>query len=120
MLSVGRCNVLLGLVAMTTDVESLYASVKALVYVIKCNGQAQQEMEQLRGYQTLADTGLSLQAPQVLTQQRPTVRPLVGRLRQQGRRRLQQRARQQFCLWRPPGRSERLARDGRRLASSHF
>ena len=53
MLSVGRCNVLLGLVAMTTDVESLYASVKALVYVIKCNEQAQQEMGQLRGYQTL-------------------------------------------------------------------
>ena len=53
-LSVGGCNVLLGLVAMATDVESLYASVKALVYVVKCNGQAQQEMERTRGYQTLA------------------------------------------------------------------
>lgn len=52
--AVGGCNVLLGLVAMATDVESLYAAVKALVYVVKCNGQAQHEMERIRGYQTLA------------------------------------------------------------------
>lgn len=39
---------------MATDVESLYAAVKAMVYVVKCNGQAQYEMERIRGYQTLA------------------------------------------------------------------
>lgn len=39
---------------MATDVESLYAAVKSLVYVVKCNGQAQHEMERIRGYQTLA------------------------------------------------------------------
>lgn len=74
MQAVGGCNVLLGklstynlfqaieinafwwtgMVAMATDVESLYAAVKALVYVVKCNNQAQHEMERIRGYQTLA------------------------------------------------------------------
>ena len=40
--------------ATATDVESLYASVKGLVYEVNCNGQAQLEMELLRDYQTLA------------------------------------------------------------------
>lgn len=39
---------------MATDVESLYAAVKILVYVVKCNGHAQHEMERIRGYQMLA------------------------------------------------------------------
>lgn len=39
---------------MATDVESLYAAVKVLVYVVKCNGHAQHEMERIRGYQMLA------------------------------------------------------------------
>ncbi|XP_063865461.1 WD repeat and FYVE domain-containing protein 3-like isoform X1 [Scylla paramamosain] len=52
--TVGGCSVLLGLVAMSKDVESLYASVKALSCVIKTSKTAQLEMNQSLGYQTLA------------------------------------------------------------------
>ncbi len=43
-----------GLVAMATDVESLYAAVKSLVWVIDCNTNVHHEMERCHGYQTLA------------------------------------------------------------------
>ncbi|XP_044260057.1 WD repeat and FYVE domain-containing protein 3 isoform X2 [Tribolium madens] len=52
--TVGGCSVLLGLIAMAQDVESLYAGVKALVCVVKSNKVAQAEMDRKRGYQTLA------------------------------------------------------------------
>lgn len=52
--TVGGCSVLLGLIAMAEDVESLYAGVKALVCVVKSNKAAQTEMDRRRGYQTLA------------------------------------------------------------------
>ena len=43
-----------GLVAMATDVESLYAAVKTLVCIVKCNSNVHHEMERCHGYQTLA------------------------------------------------------------------
>ncbi|KAJ8966192.1 hypothetical protein NQ317_015412 [Molorchus minor] len=52
--TVGGCSVLLGLIAMAQDVESLYAGVKALVCVVRSNKVAQAEMDRRRGYQTLA------------------------------------------------------------------
>ncbi|XP_043271793.1 WD repeat and FYVE domain-containing protein 3 isoform X2 [Venturia canescens] len=52
--NVGGCSVLLGLIAMAQDVESLYAAVKALVCVVRSNQAAQLEMDRRRGYQTLA------------------------------------------------------------------
>ncbi|KAK9687952.1 FYVE zinc finger [Popillia japonica] len=52
--TVGGCSVLLGLIAMAQDVESLYAGVKALVCVVRSNKAAQAEMDRRRGYQTLA------------------------------------------------------------------
>nr|XP_022909115.1 WD repeat and FYVE domain-containing protein 3 [Onthophagus taurus] len=52
--TVGGCAVLLGLIAMAQDVESLYAGVKALVCVVRSNKAAQVEMDRKRGYQTLA------------------------------------------------------------------
>ena len=52
--TVGGCNVLLGLIAMARDVESLYAGVKALVCVLKSNPFSRSEMEQISGYQVLA------------------------------------------------------------------
>ncbi|XP_074041175.1 WD repeat and FYVE domain containing 3 bchs isoform X2 [Leptinotarsa decemlineata] len=52
--TVGGCSVLLGLIAMAQDVESLYAGVKALVCVVRSNKVAQAEMDRKRGYQTLA------------------------------------------------------------------
>ncbi|XP_071954048.1 WD repeat and FYVE domain-containing protein 3-like isoform X2 [Antedon mediterranea] len=52
--NVGGSACLLGLVAMATDVEGLYAAVKALVCVVKNNGPAMQEMERTHGYQILA------------------------------------------------------------------
>ncbi|CAG9859319.1 unnamed protein product [Phyllotreta striolata] len=52
--AVGGCSVLLGLIAMAQDVESLYAGVKALVCVVRSNKVAQAEMDRKRGYQTLA------------------------------------------------------------------
>ncbi|KAK9884773.1 hypothetical protein WA026_009003 [Henosepilachna vigintioctopunctata] len=52
--TVGGCAVLLGLIAMAQDVESLYAGVKALVCVVRSNKVAQNEMDRKRGYQTLS------------------------------------------------------------------
>lgn len=52
--TVGGCNVLLGIIAMAQDVESLYAGVKALTCVVKSNHAAQNEMDRKRSYQTLA------------------------------------------------------------------
>lgn len=45
---------LLGLIAMAQDVETLYAGVKALVCVVRSNKTAQNEMDRKRYYQTLA------------------------------------------------------------------
>lgn len=52
--TVGGCNVLLGIIAMAQDVESLYAGVKALTCVVRSNRAAQREMDRKRSYQTLA------------------------------------------------------------------
>ncbi|KAJ8919114.1 hypothetical protein NQ315_012099 [Exocentrus adspersus] len=52
--TVGGCSVLLCLIAMAQDVESLYAGVKALVCVVRSNKVCQTEMDRKRGYQTLA------------------------------------------------------------------
>lgn len=52
--TIGGCSILLGLIAMAQDVESLYAGVKALVCVVRNNKIAQAEMDRRRGYQTLA------------------------------------------------------------------
>uniref|UniRef100_A0A4Y0BJI3 DUF4704 domain-containing protein n=1 Tax=Anopheles funestus TaxID=62324 RepID=A0A4Y0BJI3_ANOFN len=52
--TVGGCSVLLGLVAMSHDVESLYAAVKALTCILRTSKLARNEMNQRRFYQTLA------------------------------------------------------------------
>ena len=52
--TIGGCNVLLGIIAMARDMESLYAGVKALVCVLKSNPFAHYEMDSNKGYQTLA------------------------------------------------------------------
>lgn len=52
--TVGGCNILLGIIAMAQDVESLYAGVKALTCVVRSNRAAQSEMNRKRSYQTLA------------------------------------------------------------------
>lgn len=52
--TVGGCNVLLGIIAMAQDVESLYAGVKALTCVVRSNRTVQIEMDRKRCYQTLA------------------------------------------------------------------
>jgi len=44
-------STLLGFVALATDVESLYAAVKALVCVLKSTKVAIQEMTRINGYQ---------------------------------------------------------------------
>uniref|UniRef100_H3DD36 WD repeat and FYVE domain containing 3 n=1 Tax=Tetraodon nigroviridis TaxID=99883 RepID=H3DD36_TETNG len=51
---VGGAAAILGLVAMASDVEGLYAAVKALVCVVKSNPLASKEMERIKGYQLLA------------------------------------------------------------------
>lgn len=51
--TVGGCNVLLCIIAMAQDVESLYAGVKALTCVVRSNKSAQHEMDRKRSYQTL-------------------------------------------------------------------
>uniref|UniRef100_A0A182QR41 WD repeat and FYVE domain-containing protein 3 n=1 Tax=Anopheles farauti TaxID=69004 RepID=A0A182QR41_9DIPT len=51
--TVGGCGVLLGLVAMSHNIESLYASVKALTCILRTSKLARQEMNQRRFYQTL-------------------------------------------------------------------
>ena len=50
----GGCNLMLGLIAMAQDAESLYASVKALVGVLKSNPFSRGEMEESGGYKTMA------------------------------------------------------------------
>lgn len=52
--TVGGCNVLMGIIAMAQDVESMYAGVKALTCVVRSNRAAQSEMDRKRSYQTLA------------------------------------------------------------------
>lgn len=49
--NIGGMSVMLGFVAMSNDVEGLYAAVKALVCVIKSTGVAQQDMIRINGYQ---------------------------------------------------------------------
>ncbi|XP_041447245.1 WD repeat and FYVE domain-containing protein 3 isoform X2 [Xenopus laevis] len=51
---IGGAAAILGLVAMASDVEGLYAAVKALVCVVKSNPLANKEMERIKGYQLLA------------------------------------------------------------------
>lgn len=52
--NVGGTAIILNLVSMATDVESLYAAVKSLVCVVKNNKAAADEMDKKRGYQALA------------------------------------------------------------------
>lgn len=49
----GGCNVVLGLIVMARDDESLYAGAKALVCVFKSNPFSQSEMEASNGYLSL-------------------------------------------------------------------
>ena len=51
--SVGGTSVMLGLVAMATTVDNLYASMKALVCIIGDNRVALKEMERTGGFQVL-------------------------------------------------------------------
>jgi len=50
-MNVGGTSSLLGLVAMAADIEGLYASVKALVCVVRSNKLAAKEMDRIKGYQ---------------------------------------------------------------------
>jgi len=50
-MNVGGTSSLLGLVAMASDIEGLYASVKALVCVVRSNKLAAKEMDRIKGYQ---------------------------------------------------------------------
>ena len=52
-MNVGGPSAMLGLVAMATDVESMYAAVKALVCVVHSNRIARREMERTNGYQVI-------------------------------------------------------------------
>lgn len=49
--NVGGTSALLGLIAMATDVEGLYAAVKALVCVVRSGKSAMRDMHRIRGYQ---------------------------------------------------------------------
>lgn len=51
---IGSVSCLLGLVAMATGVEALYASVKALSCVLRSNPSCRRDMDRTRGYQILA------------------------------------------------------------------
>jgi hypothetical protein len=51
---VGGVWFLLGLIAMSNDIEFMYASVKALVCICKSNAEIAKELERLNGYQLLA------------------------------------------------------------------
>ena len=55
---IGGVTALLGLVAMSTNVEGLYASVKALSCVLRSNPSARRDMERTRGYQVKTVTGV--------------------------------------------------------------
>jgi len=50
-MNIGGTSALLGLVAMAADIEGLYASVKALVCVVRSNKLAAKEMDRIKGYQ---------------------------------------------------------------------
>ena len=50
-MNMGGTSALLGLVAMASDIEGLYASVKALVCVVRSNKLAAKEMDRIKGYQ---------------------------------------------------------------------
>jgi hypothetical protein len=50
-MNIGGTSTLLGLIAMATDVEGLYASVKALVCVVRSNKSAANEMDRIKGYE---------------------------------------------------------------------
>ncbi len=54
-LNVGGTSALLGLIAMATDVEGLYAAVKAIVCVVRSNKNAQREMARTEGYKVKRD-----------------------------------------------------------------
>lgn len=68
---VGGAAAILGLVAMASDVEGLYAAVKALVCVVKSNPLASKEMERIKGYQVRDSAPLKeafvITCPQVAT-----------------------------------------------------
>jgi hypothetical protein len=49
--NIGGASALLGLIAMASDVEELYAAVKALVCVVKSNKSTLKDMERISGYQ---------------------------------------------------------------------
>lgn len=49
--AIGGVSTLLGLVAMSTDTEGLYASLKALLCAIRSNRAIAADMESIRGYQ---------------------------------------------------------------------
>ena len=48
---IGGPNVMIGLVAMSNDIESFYASVKAFVCILKSNKQIQNELLRTKAYQ---------------------------------------------------------------------
>ena len=50
---IGGVPFLLGLVAMSNDIEFMYASVKAFLCIIKSNAEIAREMERINGYQLL-------------------------------------------------------------------
>jgi len=52
---VGGTSAVLGLVAMSTTEDSLYASMKALVCIVGNNQQALREMERMGGFQDSSD-----------------------------------------------------------------
>jgi len=58
MMNVGGTASLLGLVAMASDIEGLYASVKALVCVVRSNKLAAKEMDRIKGYQVQRRTDI--------------------------------------------------------------
>lgn len=57
---IGGAAAILGLVAMASDVEGLYAAVKALVCVVKSNPLASKEMERIKGYQVGEKTDMAV------------------------------------------------------------
>ena len=57
--SVGGTNVMLGLIAMATTVECLYASVKALVCTVGGNQMALKDMERTGGFKVKVILGTS-------------------------------------------------------------
>lgn len=52
-MSVGGMPILLSLVAMATNLEELYASLKALTCIVQSSRFARREMVRIRGYQVI-------------------------------------------------------------------